>query len=231
MKRIFALVLALTMVLSMTACGGASDVRGDVQTAAATEPRGTVEATEPEEASVSMGTSSGNVYTNQFLGLGCKLGEEWTFLSEEEILANNQMTNEMVAGSNEELAKKMENSPSFMDMMAMVQTTGSTVNVTLENLGLVYGTVIDEDKYLELGTANLDEAMAAIGVTNMQVELVSVPFAGTTAKGYRLTGEIEGTPLYQTAVCWKVGKYMAFISSSSFFEDTTMEALNGFYTL
>ena len=77
MKRWIALMAALLMLLSLAACGtpDASEVRGEVSTNETTPTEAPTEA--ETTAELELGKAENNVYTNQFLGLGCKLDEDW----------------------------------------------------------------------------------------------------------------------------------------------------------
>ena len=79
MRKKMGCLLALMALLSaLTACGGdsAEDVSG-------TLPPETPMT--PEETEFQSGRVEGGTYTNEFLSVACQLGDEWTYLTDEEI--------------------------------------------------------------------------------------------------------------------------------------------------
>lgn len=83
MRKKMGCLLALMALLSaLTACGGdsAEDVSG-------TLPPETPMT--PEETEFQSGRVEGGTYTNEFLSVACQLGDEWTYLTDEEIAQLN----------------------------------------------------------------------------------------------------------------------------------------------
>ena len=92
MRKKMGCLLALMALLSaLTACGGdsAEDVSG-------TLPPETPMT--PEETEFQSGRVEGGTYTNEFLSVACQLGDEWTYLTDEEIAALGVEKREVVVG-------------------------------------------------------------------------------------------------------------------------------------
>ena len=92
MRKKMGCLLALMALLSaLTACGGdsAEDVSG-------TLPPETPMT--PEETEFQSGRVEGGTYTNEFLSVACQLGDEWTYLTDEEIAALGVEKREIVVG-------------------------------------------------------------------------------------------------------------------------------------
>lgn len=239
MKKIFALMLALSLVFALTACG--SEPKGSVTPndssstpAPASTPENTPEPVsedEPEDT-VGLGSMNGGTYENSFVGIGCKLGGTWTYYSDEEIIEFNGLMVDSI--DDEELAGLLSNSDSFYDMVASDEM-GSSVNVVLENLGLIYGHTLDASGYIDIALESLEGQLALMGVNTTTCEKVSFDFCGEKTDGIYIVGTlgVEGieVDMYQLMACVKAGNYMACITACSYFEDITSDILDMFYAV
>lgn len=213
MKRLTAIILIFVMLLSLAACSAEKkEVRGTVQTAP-TEA-------EPE---FSVGSTTGNTYTNKFLGVTLALGNEWHFATDEEIREINQMAQDMVG---EEYAKNMQNQDSFQDMYASNLVTGATFNVTVSNMGAMGGILVSEEMVAEQSVEELKKALGAIGVEDITVEQTKIQFAGKEHEALNVHGTMSGVDLFETLVLVKRGGYMGNFAAASFVDNTTMDVLN-----
>ena len=233
------IVLSLTMLLG--ACSSQENVRGTVsgpeQSTEKTEDKdsSTPEkeqeslpaSQQEEEPSISLGTSSNNVYENSFLGIGCTLDDQWTFASDEEILANNQMTKDMIG---EEYKEVLESAAVINDMLATHSNGMNTVNINLEKLPLT-GLAITEEQYCQASSANLESALANMGLEISSVQVSSLEFAGKEHACIKVEGSYSGVKVYETLVAFKQGSYISCITACSWYEDTTLEILSAFYAL
>ena len=239
LKKILAILLALTLVLALAACG--SEPKGNITPdngaatpAPADEPENTPEPEpEPEpEDEVELGSMNGGTYENSFVGIGCKLDYTWTYYSDEEILQMNGLVADSI--DDEKLAEQLRGSDSFYDMVA-ANEEGSSVNVVLENLGLLYGHTLDAGGYIDIALKSLDSQLASMGVNVSACEKVSFDFCGEKTDGIYIFGtmsvngmEIE---MYQRMACVKAGSYMTCITACTYFEDLTTDILDMFYAL
>ncbi len=122
MKRAAGLLLALVLVLSMAACGKKDGDGGDSQSGF---QRGTIE---------------NGIYTNTFAGIGCQLSDDWTYYTDEQLAELSGV----VAESSEEMQKAMEDGKSTYDMFASAMEGLVTINVVYEDLGALYGKLLDD---------------------------------------------------------------------------------------
>ena len=151
MKRIIATLLMLLMLLSLCACGKSeSEIRGQVSDVAETpaEEEPAEEAVEEEAAEAQVGSVTGGRYESSFLGIGCELDENWVYASQEEMAELLGVTADMF--EDESYAEAMKNADMFYDMYAIVADGTTSINVLVQNLGLIYGTVLSEEEYVEL---------------------------------------------------------------------------------
>lgn len=255
-KRFLALTLVLLLALSLAACGQKeSEIKGSVEsgeeppsvsgsTEAREEPEGSGEESseapeEPAESEasaesgdngdVSIGSIVGGVYTSEFLGIGCTLDSNWTYASEEELAGMSDLSAEAV--NDEDLAEMIKNSPSFFDMYAYADEGMTSINIVLENLGVIYGITLDESGYLDIGLENVEQAMASMEIENISIEKTTVEFAGSEHACARITGTYMDVPLYEELICVKQDSYMAVVTMSCYYENILPELEQLFYAL
>lgn len=207
-KRISALLLALLLTVSLAACG-AKDTGSD-------DPA--------PKKEFSAGVTDGSTYTNEYFGFAATL-DGWTFLSREEL---SQLTGQVVDILDDENISQVYASGSVIMEMYAGDGVGSTVNVTVENLGDANGAKYTESGCAEASAAVLPDQMTAAGYSNVAVETDTVTFAGAEHSCIRLTAELQGVPLYETLVLIKSGNYVASITFATFESDTTAELMNYF---
>lgn len=215
MKKIFALVLALAMLLALTACGGSG----------AKEPQ------QPEEPESILGVydETTYVYTNEFAGLGCRMDENWTVLDQEQIAEVMGLASQLV--TDEDAKNMLENSGTVQPFYALTEEGLVTVNLGIENLGLLYGTLLDEKAYAERGVDQLGPALESMGMTDVTTEITTMSFAGGNHTAIRLHGAFQGVDFYETLVCVKVNSYIAVVTAGSYLEDKTEAVLDMFYAI
>ena len=247
MKKSLALILAVVMALSLTACGSSSTPSATPEpepTATATptpepteeptpEPteEPTPEPTEEPAPALTLGEYDevAYTYTNDFLGLGIQLDEEWIVFSQEEIAAN--FSTAIGRLTDENLAEQFESTGSVTVFSAQIQDGLVNFNIGIEDIGKLYSSFLDEQAYAELGKDSILRGMEGLGATDVQCDIISTVFAGAEHTAISVRSQIMEYEIYQTAVCIKEGRYMAIISITSFFEDALDVVQNMFYAL
>ncbi len=212
----------------LAGCGRSeSSIRGSVTRSdknVQTETAGPETAAGPE---LSLGSTSGNRWENEFIGIGCKLDENWTFMTDEEIRELNQFTADMAG---EELKEAMESADLIYDMAAMYADGVTNVNVNLEKLSGA-AALIDEETYVGLSEGKLEEALTSMGLENIQTSSEEITFAGKSHYCIYVEGEMSGAKLYEAVVAVKCSGYMSCISVATWGEDIIEELLGCFYGL
>ena len=225
LKKWGALLLAAALLVTLSACSGGKNIRGNVTPVGTTAPETTVpETTEPAFA---VGSSSGNRYENTFLGIGCALDENWTFLSDEQIRENNAAAADMMA---EEYQEMVEAADVVYDMMANHQNEVDTLSLNMEKLSGA-ALIITEEQYAQLSLEGLESSLSSMGIENIQTNVEQISFAGGTHTCIRLEGEYSGVKVYESLVCYKRGGYMALACACTWMEDGTQAILDSFYAL
>lgn len=200
------------------------------------EPADEEEPNQEEEASageeeLELGTMVGGVYENAYFGIGCKLDDNWVYASEEELAEMVGASAEVV--NDEELQQQILEADIFYDMYAAADDGAVNMSVNVENLGVLYGTILDEDGYIDMATESLEESMASAGMTVTSLEKTTVTFAGQERTALCLHSVYDEYELdiYQLLVCIKEGGYMATVTMTSMGSDITDTMAAMFYAV
>ena len=186
----------------------------------------------PEQANV-LGEDRGDGnYENAFLGVGCRLTEEWTFASRERLeelgaLVPGMLPEEMPPETTVDLAG-IENA---VYAMYASSADGRDMSLTLEKLDGVQTLAMDPTVYVELAEQRLPDALRAMGMTAVHVYKGTAELAGQTMSAVRLWGVYNGTRVYETIAVSKQDEYMAVFTFASQGQDLTEEMLSAWYIL
>lgn len=167
---------------------------------------------EKSAVNFSRGTVSDYVYTNSFAGITLSLSEEWKIYSDEEIA--DVYGEPTVYDENGAMVD-------CYDFIAQ-NTDGSSVTITYENLGFLYGIDMSEEDYLELTLENLRSQMAEI-YEGCVCEMGEISVSGKTVPCVFASVEIEGFEIWNSLVVKKVGDVMAVISVGAVSGETIAE--------
>lgn len=244
MKKTAVSILLAAALALLTACGGGSSSGGtspfapagqtQKPTDAATPPETQAPAV-PDDADVpsdpllGVYSASTNTYENKFIGIGCQLDADWEVFDEAAIAELNGLM--MDAMTDEALAEQMENSGTFMPFYAQAEGGYVTLNITLENLGLLYGSMLEEKDYAELAVQQLPAALESLGLSDITTEVTTAVFAGGQHAAISLSGTMQDVEFHELMICMKVNRYIANITAASYFTDVTGDVLDLFYAL
>lgn len=200
MKKLFAMILALTMVLSMAACGGS-------------------------DKPYTSGVTLGSTYTHSYFGFKCVLPEGWSYYTDEQIAQLQGYTQDMMG---QDYADMIEKSGNAMEMYASEDSTGGiyTLNVVVEKLA---NGSISEQKYAEASLNTTKAALESAGFEIDVCEASTLQFAGKSHAAIKIHGSYLGMELFETLVVVKEGKYLACVTACSYMDDNTSDIL-GFFT-
>ena len=231
-KRVLLLLLAAAMLLMLTACR-----RGEPQPAqtedttvpAATHPPVTV--TEPATPGPMLGSfdPESGVYTNGFLGLRCTLNASWEVYDAARIGELVGLTADSV--SDEAIGEVVRENGSAILFYAQTAGGLATVNISVEDLGILYGSVLSEADYAERVSLLTAQGLESMGMTEVSAKIASVEFAGAAHTAVTITGSYASAALYECLVCVRQGNYMIVVTVLSTFEDSTGELLAMFSSL
>lgn len=202
MKRAFTIILALVMILS-----------GITPAARAEDSFGT-------------GIVQDNVYWNETMKIGCQLDESWYFYSEEEILAANGMTADLLEGN---IAEIIENGGVITDMFAQSMETGATLNVVFERLSLANSLFYNEKSYIEASISTVEDTFAKMGIENVEIALQQTDFMGEAHESCVITGLYNDVPIYEQVVVAKSGRNVIAVTVFTVTEEEMEEVLSSFF--
>lgn len=209
MKKIVALLLAVIMILSMTACGMSRPV------------------TKEEVADVDLGAVADGVYENAHFGLGCSLDESWDITPQTEVLALNEWDSE--ADLREQMLDSLAKPGYFYELMAEKEDRSATVTVCVENVAIMEDPDCTPENYVRSAVVTAREALSTVGIEGAIVEQVERDVAGEHCFGYVMHFGHGEDAMYQKSVYIHRGIYVAVITVSCTGEDITDELLDLFY--
>ena len=236
MKKIFALLLCLALVLSFAACSPASndDIRGSITQKPSDDLGSSVTESTPVEDTpeFSIGVNTGNKWENSYIGLGCKLSDEFTFYNDEQIeeLNRNTMAN-LGESLGEDYLESIKDLDFFYDMYVTTEDASSTINVMIENHTALELVGFDAKKTLEQNLPSLKTSYEGMGYENVQVSLTSVTLAGKAFPAAKLTAEFNGLTATAYSAMGRVGNHLYSIAIFSFDPIKLEELVNSFYAV
>lgn len=239
MKKLLACLLLAAMLvtmLAMTACdddkgepafdnsdnsvptgiGGLGSLPGTSQDNSGTEPNTSQSNPEnkvPKDDIMGTFNEGTNTYKNDFIGLSCKVGNEWEVFNREQIAQLLGLTAAMV--NNETLAELLTSGQTVIVFYAQKDSGATNINIGLEDLGAMYGSTLDEQQYANLAAPQMAPMLESMGMTGVTTNIETINFAGSEHPAIHVSGSLQGVTLHETAVCIKVGNYMAIITITS----------------
>lgn len=181
MKKFFALLLAVLMVVMLVACnlGGPELSRGEID---------------------------GNVYKNEFLGIEFTKPASWRYCSDEEIASTMNIAAENLKGEN--LKKSLEKNPAICDMMVVDQSTGTNMNIVYENLRKSFSSNITMEKYVEELKKTMESEEMSVTFPD---KLEKVKLGDTEFTKCECTIKAYGITMTQVYYLKKIDGYMASV--------------------
>lgn len=230
MKRIIALLLILSLVL----CGcGSKEPAGQI-TPQTEAPQ--TEAPQAEEKDLSIGRIEGGTYTNEYIGIGCVMDENWSIYSAEELQQMPSNVQELMEGS--ELADAMESYQQIFDMQAENVNDLLSVNVLYTKMGmqerLTYAMLSEEqiiDSIMEQSDLIIQSYEQA-GMTVKTMEKIKVNFLGEEHFATYTEADSQGVPIFMIQLTnYHLGAYGVTMTCTSYLENNTQAILDMFYVV
>lgn len=186
------------------------------------------EASSPTSDNFSLGTSAGRTYENPFLGIGCTLEDTWTFMSQDELAQNQKLGSELI--NNEDMRKALDNGSILTAMVAKSPEKSGSISVIFQKIPDQLKDKTEEG-FIHESLNPLTSTMELGGYSDVNLEKVSVNFAGRTR--FALAGKysINGQKFNQTQIPIMKGDYLAVITISIGSAHDTETYINSFYAL
>lgn len=228
MKRTLALILALVLCLSLTACVPVLPVPTTAQpetaaptaapTEAATEAPATTEA---QETALAHGIVEGNTYTNETLNFKFTVPEGWIFYTEDQIAAQNNLTVEMFEGT--AAADALKQNGQLIDMMA-AKLDGSNASLVIQPAQAMMAIYSDKQLF-ELLEETYKAQFKSSGLEIKEYEVVEMPALGTEKSALRLVLEMSGVEMTEYQVWLRDNPDYYGVLTITTMADTEPEAL------
>ena len=245
MKKKSILILGISLVIMAAGCGKGEinevkDVeKGDFYEEDDVEVDADIELDSEDESDdeelwsaddlLQFGTVDGDVYENVTLGYGCKL-EGWSYADEAKIAEMNNLGKDALP---EDMQDMIEDTGNVFDMFAESADGMQNINVQFQDIGLLYGALLDAEQIVDLTVEQMPDLLVSAGYDESTVcEKTTVILDGTEYAGISVEGiNMMGIQLYQKMVCIERGEYLVYITATSFLEDSVDEIYANFYSL
>jgi hypothetical protein len=204
MKRFLIIILSAIMLISLPAC---------------------TPAPEPE---FTLGTVNGSVYENTFIGIGCDLGSEWTYYSDEQIREQNNAAADLAG---EDYKQMMLNSTIVYDMFAVHSNQVNTIVVNLEKVSSVQLAALNYKSYFEEAVPGLKQSLGNMGFVNITHSIGSVKIGSTDFTCLDVVSELGSFKMYQTLIAIKCNGYIACLTFSGDSAESVASAIACFYMI
>lgn len=204
MKRFLIIILSAIMLISLPAC---------------------TPAPEPE---FTLGTVNGSVYENTFIGIGCDLGSEWTYYSDEQIREQNNAAADLAG---EDYKQMMLNSTIVYDMFAVHSNQVNTIVVNLEKVSSVQLAALNYKSYFEEAVPGLKQSLGNMGFVNITHSIGSVKIGSTDFTCLDVVSELGSFKMYQTLIAIKCNGYIACLTFSGDSAESVASAIECFYLI
>lgn len=205
MKKFLKVLLLSVMALTFAACGN----------------------DKADEAAISRGTTTETAYENEFVGIGWKLLDGWTFATTEQMEQMNALVLDMLEG---DIDANLAEGSVFCDLYA-ADINGSNLNIQFEKLNTVNSILVTEESYLEISLDTLKQTYESMGYTDVSLSLTTAKIGDNEQPAITSNCTYQGITVYQKMAVIKEGNYMCIITASSLTEAQTNDILASFYTL
>lgn len=230
MKKILTLIILISLITSLVACGVSKEETHNLQITSDTDM--VFDETLPEsmekENEFSIGTITGKTYENEFLCVGCTLPDEWVFHSEEQIKELNNATVDLMPDEYKEL---IEQSDLVYDMMANTEDHNSSINVILEKSNITYVATFNLETDYEAIAEITKSSFEDIGFTDINYSILTTDFAGEEIECLMWDMKMGKENIYEIQVFIKAFDYIGTITVASTDLSTCKDILSSFYKL
>lgn len=227
MKKIISLLLVAAMLLTLSACSGLTedDIRGEISSKDPSSDETEKETEAETEPQFSMGKSTLNSYSSDFIGLTVTLPDDWKFYSDEEILAINNITKDYYE---EDALALLEQATLIYDMYATNESNGSSITIILEKLNALQIATLNYKATIEAQFDTLRDTLGNMGYSDIEISYKKIAVDGEEIDGFELSANIYGIEYNSTTIMFRRGNYLVNISVNSFVDGEIEALLGGF---
>ena len=172
-----------------------------------------------------LGTVKNGCYESTFLGYGFKR-DNWAITDEEQIAALNHWSKDAFSAELKEMIKQSGN---IVELMATSNEGSENLNIQYQINDLYKEASIES--LLDLMLPTMAETFENAGYQNTTIEKTTAVLAGDVHPAALIIAKYNGILLYQKQVYIQHGECLAFITATSFSENTVDGILESFYKL
>ena len=134
--------------------------------------------------------------------------------------------------TDETLEKQLSESGVVYDFMTIkLDGSGDNVNVVLQDLGVLYGTILKTEALLKQTESQLKQMFATMGYPDVKLTQENIMFAGAERPSFLVELELSGAKLYERQIMIRQDQYLCAVTATSTGSDKTDEELELFYPL
>ena len=185
---------------------------------------------ETKEENPLLGHYDGDIYENEFFGIGYELKDAtWNYLSEEEIMQDQEGAKEWM--NSEDIAAALDSGKVFTAMNATPLDGRSSVRITVEK-NSPYVRKTSEEAYLKQVMDTLPQYLEAWSAEDISMELHPMNVFGEEHNTLWISCTINGAPFQEAQAVIFCDNYIVTcgVAGSRGMEDTA-SLLEGFYAL
>ena len=180
-----------------------------------------------------LGVATETSYVNEHFGFRYDAPDNWYILSREEIATVTGMAASAI--DDEALSAAFESAGYVTDLYVMDTVPAiegadayNNVNVTIQDIGKLYGIILDEKKLAEASVKSVKDTLGAMGLSDITTEISEMEFLGKTCTISTISSTTGDIDMYQKQVYLKNGAAVACITATTSGEDKTDEVLSAF---
>lgn len=210
-----ALTDALTEAVTDTVPDDITDAVTDVTTDTVTD-----DVTENASSFV-RGKVTGNRYESEFIGIGLDLKDDWTVLTDKEILAAAGLGGDMAGLDIEQMIK---DGKAVYDFGAKLDDT-TNIFISLEKSNALLVALVNLSDVYDNSAKALEDTYKAVGFTSFDHKKDTVKISGKDHLVMNFTASVDGVSLYQSMITFKSHDYIA----SAVFTTLDESLISSFY--
>lgn len=195
MKKVLSLVLAFILVFSLSACFGSDDGDGTITS---------------NGKSFTIGTISGQTYSNDYINLTFSAPNGWVYYSEEEIAQINNVATEILTGDVSEALAQTSSST----IMFSGQPNGSNnVNIRVEKSSSLEASGLDSieafaDYYIDAVPSVLESS----GFTVVDISSSSIKIGKAEHPTIEMHNQYMGFDIYQRQILYVFNEHVVIVT-------------------
>lgn len=216
-----ALTDALTEAVTDTVPDDITDAVTDVTTDTVTD-----DVTENASSFV-RGKVTGNRYESEFIGIGLDLKDDWTVLTDKEILAAAGLGGDMAGLDIEQM---INDGKAVYDFGAKLDDT-TNIFISLEKSNALLVALVNLSDVYDNSAKALEDMYKTMGFTSFKHEKDTVKISGEDHLVMNFTASVNGVSMHQSMIMFKANDYIASVVLTTLDENLISSFYDSLYLL